>query len=704
MMQKSLIWYILLCVKILMIETIVKKSRSLSRPRLMKFVYSVCVLLFAGLYAHRYFRNGFYLPEEPYILDFSSLLRIPRDGTDVGMPLGTNGQISIAFPWSGISYLWYKIGGSTYGHVQLILFIRTAILVFLIQKLYQRFMSGGLAIVLAAVAFSTTPVRSAVLYTHWFSHLVLVLTILLFLLDERQKTANQYKKTSVLITGLSVSVFSNPPHLLTGWLALPVGILLIRLIRKNDLQEALKKARILVVIGVLVYLLPAYLYLQNWSILREAKHDQIFTSVGNSFVNGLQGFGSWWTFAKFVGSDSDVYFYDFTNVELATTTRGLLRLILISSVVAYFLFRSDKLNGRIFRDRSLKKKTFYTLTIVSSVLILLSSLARYSWFWDIRDRFSLVLGMFRDPYPKFAPMAQIFLYATFGSLFAVFSSKFLSRSCKLLCAVTGIYLISPIFNPQLGISDSRPIQRDAGYSWSRDSLQSLEYAAKSLEHRWDNLCLYDLGSSRLQRVFLQLKYPQVFRNLRDLVPSSELEAYLSTGRNADLRVGCLPKDELALVLKGDSQDIYSERDVRSSAGCVIDSNVWFMIIRTGCIIDAEVRIGSDLVNQPIFLSGAKSSYPVIKSSQEPSWIALNDPFWLVLTTKQPIAGTITIEYTDTPLDSFGDERKKFESPFVGNIVFDVRDLLPCFDYHRDCWTGIFSVELKQIFQPIDSDL
>jgi len=77
---------------------------------------------------------------------------------------------------------------------------------------------------------------------------------------------------------------------------------------------------------------------------------------------------------------------------------------------------------------------------------------------------------------------------------------------------------------------------------------------------------------------------------------------------------------------------------------------------------------------------------------------LNDPFWLVLTSKYQSAGTIIIEYTSTPFDSFGGERMRFELPFVGNHAFDIRDLLPCFDYNGDCWTGIFSVELELNFQ------
>lgn len=686
-----------------MIETIVKNSRSLSRPQLVKFVYAVCVLLFAGLYAHRYFRNGFYLPEEPYILDFSSLLRIPRDGTDVGMPLGTNGQISIAFPWSGISYLWYKIGGSTYGHVQLVLFIRAFVIVFLIQKLYRHFMTDSFALIFAALVFTTSPIRVAVLYTHWFSHIVLVLGVLLFFLDEQQRSTTQYVIRSVLITGLTVSVFSNPPHLVTAWLASPIGLFLIYRLKVEVWHEALKKLKALIVVGVLVYIIPGYFYLQNLSVLRKSKPAEMFSSSGETVINGLMGFGSWWNFASYQGSESTAYFYELTNFSLTSPIRYLLKSLLIALVVVYSLFQLDKSNGRVLRDRKDENNFFFTLMFVVLIFNYLSLLGQFHWFWYARELFPLVLGMFREPYPKFAPTAQIFLHAVFGVVIAKACSKHFTKVLVVLVAVIVVFMVIPVFNSQLGVSISQPTSQDPDYSWSSDSLRSLDYAAQSLENYQEDFCLYDLGSSRLVSVFLELKHPRLFTDLRGLVPTSELEAYASTGRFLEPRGYCFQRNEMALVLKS-SNEGYSEWDVRTSTECVVDSNDFFIILRNACIGNATSRIGSDRINQTIFMSGTESSYPVFKSTHEPSWIASTDPFWLVMTTKFPSFGTITIEYTDTPLESFGSARKNIELAISGNTAFNIRDYLPCFDYNGDCWTGIFSVEVGLSSQRIDHSL
>ncbi len=669
-----------------------------NRQLSLKVVYVVFVLFFAFFYANRYFRNGSFIPEEPYILDFSSLLRIPRNGTSIGMPFGTNGQLSIAFPWSGISLLWYKIGGDTYGHVQFILFIRTFVIVFLIQRFFRHFMTDSLALIFAALAFSTPPIKSAVLYTHWFSHVTLVLSVLLFLLNKEQKSTTRYVVQSFLITGLTVSVFSNPPHLLTAWLILPIAIVLARWIGLNDLREALKKARVLIVVGLLVYIVPAYFYLQNWSTLREANPAGMFSSRGESFINGLMGFGSWWTFGKYQAPDSTEYFYDFANFELTSTIRVAFRLLLIVLVIAYFLLQADKLNGRVLRDKSQENQTFYSLTIVSIFLVFLSSLGRFDWFWLLREMLPSVLGMFREPYPKFAPMAQIFLHATFGVSVAKLSSKYLHRRHILLSAAVVIYMIAPIFNLQPGVSVLQPKIVDPEYSWTTESLQSLEDATESLKNYSADLCLHDLDSSRLTRVFFQLRHPRLFKDLSDLVPTSELEAQASAGEKRQFRLGCQSNDDWAMVLRGKSSEVYSDQDVRSSVKCVDDSNDLFIIFRTGCIADATLRIGSDLINRTIFLSKTKDFYTVFKSENEPSWISSSDQFWFSLSTKQPNSGTISIEYTDSPLDQYSRKTKKVELPFAGNSLLNMRDFLPCFSYNSDCWSGIYTVQVELNYQ------
>ena len=673
------------------------KSRSLSSPWLVKFVYAVCVLLFAGLYAYRYFRNGFYLSEEPYILDFSSLLSIPRNGTNIGMPFGTNGQISIVFPWSGISYLWYKIGGGTYEHVQLVLFIRTFVIVFLIQKLYRHFMTDALALIFAALVFTTSPIRIAVLYTHWFSHIVLVLGVLLFFLDEKQRSTTQYVIRSVLIIGLTVSVFSNPPHLVTAWLALPLGLFLIYRLRIGVWQDAVKKLKALIVVSGLVYILPGCFYLQNVTVLRESKPAEMFRSRGETFINGLMGFGSWWNFGSYQGSDSETYFFDFTNFSLTSPIRYLLKLLLVVLAVFYFLYQIDRSNGKALRDRKNENNSFFALMFVCIFLCFLSSLGRFDWYWYVREIFPSFLGMFREPYPKFAPTTQIFLHAAFGLLITKACSKYFTKVLVVLVAVIAVYMIAPIFNSQPGVSVAQPSSRDLDYSWSRDSLRSLDRAAQSLEKYQEDFCYYNLGSSRLVSTFLQLKHPRLFRDLRTLVPTSEREAYASSGRLLESGNVCFQRDEVALVFQP-SNEGYSERDVLLSKECVVESNDWFMVFRNGCISNATIRIGSDRINHPIFLSGAMSSYPVFKSSYEPSWIALDDPFWVVMTTKFPSSGIITIEYTDIPFESFDSAKKRFELAIAGNTTFNIRDHLPCFDYNGDCWTGIFSVELKLSFQ------
>jgi hypothetical protein len=659
-----------------------------------KIYVVIAIFIFAVFYAYRYFGNGFYLPEEPYILDFSGLLRIPINGIDIGMPLGTYGQISIAFPWSGLSLLWYKMGGDTYGHVQLVLFIRTFIVVYLTQRFYRYFMTDALALIFASLAFSTPPIKSAVLYSHWFSHIVFVLAVLLYFLDDKQRTNTEHIVKSVLITSLTVSVFSNPPHLVTAWLVLPVGLVVTRGLRIKGFQEAFKKSRILIATGIIIYAIPTFFYLQNWSILKVAKPSEMFSSRGETFINGLMGFGSWWIFDKYTGSDLKVYFYDLANFELTSISRTLIRSSMFLLAAGYLLFRADKLDGRLFRDPNRGNRSFYVLLVISSVFVFLSSLGRFNWFWSVREMLPSILGMFREPYPKFAPQAQIYLYAMFGAVLSIVCSKFLSRKITFSFAIIAIFMISPIFNTQLGATNLHSSSRDPDFSWSRDSIRSLEDAAESLKNYKDDFCLFDMGWGRFERVFFKLRQPQLFRNLWDLVPTSEREAYLSTGKELEQMRGCKPNDDLALVLRSKSQNVYSDQDALASTDCVVDSNEWFMLFKVDCISNTTVRIGSDLINKEVFLSGARTSYPVFESTEEPSWISIDDPFWMVHSARQPIAGTIKIEYTDAPFESFGNARKSIELPFSGGTTLSVRGFLPCFDYNDSCWTGVYSVELQ----------
>ena len=541
---------------------------------------------FAIVYTAIQTKNGIFTPEEAGFLDFGWIFRILNSSNISWQQAGLYDQINLIWPWAVFSKFVFALGISASWHFKILLVCRVTTLLIAINSTINKRSSGIIGTCCTLIVFTLTPIRVAPLYTHWFCHIVLACSIFHFM-----TTAKTSKKSILIffsIVALTIGIWTNIPHLVAALLAIPISIVWMVVADGRGFRQIRRMIYCVLGVMVIVYAIPTAIFVFGLNDLSGVNPLLMSYFSNDGWWRVLQGFGGWWYFRQVCFGEYCVN-YDSTNFELTTITLTLIRSILMLSIpfqITAYIFRRRKKISDSQTDRSI-----YAYILIGLPLFFLTVMGHYQIYFDLRKQFPQILGMFREPYPKFGPLFYIFLWAfiAFSLSNLVKRSHFIFLNI-LIILLTGC-LILPIFDypdrfDQLSQNDWATLEKDAHQILSLPT----------------DPCIFDLSRDRNVLTYLQLKFPDKFTDLSNLRGFWRNDALVIQQKVVDRPNKCLQTDEAkALVLySSSSNNIQADKRINLDFGNDVGNDLeclsrfeFFSILNRSCYFVLQLQNSND---------------------------------------------------------------------------------------------------------------
>lgn len=459
------------------------------------------VLALSVLFVYSRSRNGFSIPEDPFIMDFSYIWRALFDSNEVRNQILFSTQASLIV-WAPISFILNFFGVSAIEHYFAVYLIRTAIQLVLLRRIIERFSSPAISIVGATVCFTATPLRVAPLYTHWWSHVVLILGIFLVVGDRKVTSRKIDSGRAAGLVVATLGVWANIPHLISAWIALPLACVLA-ISDKVDFQVVRRRAFIIILAAGAAYTFPLLIYLDGLDQIQSLASATIQTFPNKGLWLTIQGFAGWWYFDDFCVQNLCVK-QEPLHFELTSVLRQILRAMLL--VLSAWSLISGSLQ-RFKRSSAVKvvEKTSIVLTGIVSGTLLLAYMGNLNLYFELRTALPVALQIFREPYPKFSPLFYVMLTAWSGYHLTTLS-LYRSKAVRFLLLVSSVYLVVPVFLQA----------RVPSFVLSLRDWRLVEESGLLLSSLPNRSCVMDISNNRDVATFYQTKYPEKHAELRHL--------------------------------------------------------------------------------------------------------------------------------------------------------------------------------------------
>ena len=536
--------------------------------------------------------RGISVPEEPGMFNFSYIWNAAFSPSQSWERYSFANQASLII-WAPVSFIFHWVGISAVEHYLAIYLVRVIAILLLLRRFLLRFSNQMASLLGAIVCFTATPIRIAPLYTHWWSHVVLVLGILLITTEEPKTSLKKCAIQYVILVISTLAIWSNLPHLVSAWIALPIAVLIGRRLNLQD-RMVIQRAFVLIVIGVILYVIPLVIFLKGISGLSEIAATRVDAFANSGPWLTAQGFGGWWYF------DEACFAYICEKQEplhfaLTTFPRQVARGLIIGAAAvnctAWFITRSRS-KGAVSRDMDLPPIPFFVVLTTFALAVV----GHYAIYWKLWEQLPSTLQIFREPYPKFSPMFYI-MFSAWCVFWLDGRSQRNGYLPKLMLAVLAIYLVAPIY-----FVPKRPVLQPSLSDWAQ-----IEASGKLLGKLPPQSCVLDISMNRNLSAFYQASYPQVHSRLDHLRPTWVNDGLHKLGRNADGQEQCLTKSRKpfgVIVADGDLSLLKSSKihlgEIHGGTlpgTCLSDHERFVRIYRRHCITAIEVKTMTTQDNQ-----------------------------------------------------------------------------------------------------------
>jgi hypothetical protein len=557
-----------------------------------------CVAIF---YVAIQTRRGIWIPEEASFLDYRWSLRAIGMNSSLQNRLSFNEQATFVLPWGIYSWIIYALGFSVVTHFKILMIIKVSTLLILFEVLFRRFTTRPIAVALSLALFTVPTIRTGVFYAHWWSHIVLFVGLMIYLSREECYTLRARFFRAFALIGLTVSVWTNIPHLITAWFALPVGCL-IGLTNRVTFREMTNRIKSILIGIAVIYAIPFLLYFQhlNWWSQIDPRNVLVFHSL--SFFKTVQGFGGWYYFEKQCLTNL-CFHYDQANFSSMSIGRQLIRIGFFLIPVIFLAIKTDQIKKKTAVQISLSRdeKLAILLSVMSITFLALAFMGHFDMYFRIRNQLPAILGFFRDPYHKFAPGFLVVLYASLASIIGIYHKKYFVRwKPEIFLCVVATFLFLPILNRQdnSGLDQgSIPVGQMSNNEWTK-----LEKDLKSLDSLNKELCVIDVVNFRDPLTFAMLRRPELFSSLGALRTLLLNDSLKQIGRQVDGASPCLASTVTQVLVAKSPFDDWPDVETQSTltngnklaakSECLIKDTKWFALLNKRCVTDVSFTLGT----------------------------------------------------------------------------------------------------------------
>lgn len=553
----------------------------------------VVLVLISVFYVFLRLRRGFPVPEEPGMLDYSYTLDALTGGGHQWEQLSFADQSTLVL-WGLVSRLTHLIGLGLIEHYFLIYVIRTSTILILARRLFALRADTYTSFFCTLMLFAVTPIRVAPLYAHWWSHVVLLIGILLFMMGSSSTPLRRHIPALLVLLISTIAVWANLPHLIAAWIALPVSIYVLHSEMRLD-THSLRKALLLIGLALLVYLVPFAVYTTGLDQLRLIAASNVATFGNFGVWHVLQGYAGWWYFTDYcIGMICQKL--EPIHFELMSTPRQVVRGLLLLVMTSWYLL--EALQKRRLKDDNGARPVGHDLIVPIFITFFLSWMGASRLYFELRNSLPSLLQVFREPYPKFSPLFYILVFLFIAARISLLKT-FRIRLLGMLTAPVVVFLIYPIFQSY----ESTPLLI------SRQEWKEIERSGPNLEVLPPNSCVFDVSQNRDIAAFFQARYSSVHADLRHLRVTWVNEAYQRLGIEIDGPDRCLTRTLAPFAvlkpLAGKSPkaltNVYFANDNRRGAPtCVRSDSKYITTYNRHCIFAIESK-GSGKQTNNVFI-------------------------------------------------------------------------------------------------------
>jgi hypothetical protein len=155
-------------------------------------------------------------------------------------------------------------------------------------------------------------------------------------------------------------------------------------------------------------------------------------------------------------------------------------------------------------------------------------MGHFEIYFRLRERWGILLEIFREPYPKFSPAFYVMFSMWVAASFSRKINKF-DVLVKTAAFAMSCVLIAPVF---LQPSSRLPLL-------TRDDWHEIESSGKLIEWLPENSCVIDVSQNRGVSSFFQVRYAEHLSDLRHLRVTWINDAFQQLGRSVDGGDTCL---------------------------------------------------------------------------------------------------------------------------------------------------------------------
>jgi hypothetical protein len=343
-----------------------------------------------------------------------------------------------------------------------------------------------------------------------------------------------------------------------------------------------------------------------------------------SIIKVLQGFGGWFYFEKGC-LEAYCFYYDYSNFDAFSFPRQSLRIgfFLLAALLPFLYLLRFSLSKykNLFCMESEKRLAF--LSLVTTGFFGLSILGNFDFYWELREKFPLFLGYFRDPYHKFSPTYIVFLYWLVSVFIYQISSQFgriKQKSIYFALSLLAVYLVAPAmyrldtYNPDFANEPTGQIRND---DWNEieNDLESFE----KISRKW---CVVDFAGFRAPIAFAQAKFAESMSNSAFLRTLTINDALGNTSGRVDRDNFCDQTEAIpTLVTRTPFRYMLNTADVGGlldgsvelpEDGCVQKSTKYFLFLSERCLTILGLNVSNS--EQKVLSLSKDKNYELLKSS------------------------------------------------------------------------------------------
>jgi hypothetical protein len=370
-----------------------------------------------------YQRHGRYLnmPEEALMFDYSILQGCIRAHDQLWEALACPEQVTLLFPWGLLSEASNFMHLDVVWEFRLVFLLRLLLAALSLYCLFAIVAKPLAAVMMAVSIFNIHYFIGAMYYGHQWANIVLFSGLLAYMLRQQRGIKHSVVEVGVILA-ISISVFTNVAHLMTAWLAIPIGAIFV--VRGSSWTAVRHKLFPVALATPICYAGPILLYVQRIPYWSELDLSQIQRFGNGSIGLVLQGFGAWWhsSLVSIAGSPLLPYL---DMDQYLSFQRQYVRILLLLVIIGTWIFLRAQLSNDLTRFASTRFFGFFVG--VAGLLALLSasgSSSVYQMLWLKSPEF---FKLIREPWQKFIPLYSIIVYMLVAACLTYWLSQIQTR-------------------------------------------------------------------------------------------------------------------------------------------------------------------------------------------------------------------------------------------------------------------------------------